>query len=233
MRSSAAPNFLPRSGVQRFVNTVDDKLDEGEQARDTVNRAAPTLAQVSEPLTPQPRTRAAEAERDQALVARARHGDQHAFGALVERYGQPILSLCYASTLDAAGAEDLSQEIFVAAWRNLDRFRGESSFSTWLFALARNASIDRARRARRRPIVGLPDHHADLPVLDQDPGSAALEHVLAAARTLSLPLRQALLMRDLQGLSYEEIAALQNVPLGTVRSRIAAARAAVAEAVNR
>lgn len=194
---------------------------------------APTLASVAESHLDQRQLRAAEATRDRALVERALAGDEHAFAALVDRYGQPILSLCVASTLDAAEAEDLSQEIFVSAWRNLGRFRGESSFSTWLFALARNACIDRARRARRRPLVGLPEQAAEFAAFE--PGAASIDaaEVFTAARTLSLPLRQALLLRDLQGLSYEEIAALEDVPIGTVRSRIAAARAALAEALTR
>lgn len=206
-----------------------------ESAPDATATAAlaPTLARVAEPHTEQRALRAAEAERDRALVARALAGDEHAFGALVERYGQPILSLCVASTLDAAEAEDLSQEIFVSAWRNLGRFRGESNFSTWLFALARNACVDRARRARRRPLVGLPEHAAELAALEPSAAGIDAGEVFAAARGLSLPLRQALLLRDLQGLSYEEIADLEGVPVGTVRSRIAAARAALAEALTR
>lgn len=194
---------------------------------------APTLAGVAEPRAERRQLRLAEAERDRALVARALAGEEQAFARLVERYGQPILSLCFASTMDAAEAEDLSQEIFVAAWRNLSRFRGESRFSTWLFALARNACIDRARRSRRRPLVGLPEHASELAALEPGAGAVDAAEVFAAARTLSLPLRQALLLRDLQGLSYEEIAVLEDVPIGTVRSRIASARAALAEALRR
>ena len=206
-----------------------------ESAADETASAAlpPTLGGVADPQSGQLQLRATEAERDRALVARALAGEERAFAALVERYGQPILSLCFASTLDAAEAEDLSQEIFVAVWRNLGRFRGESSFSTWLFALARNACIDRSRRSRRRPLVGLPEHASELAVLE--PSAAAIDaaEVFAAARTLSLRLRQALLLRDVQGLSYEEIAVLEDIPVGTVRSRIAAARAALAEALKR
>src|SRR6266700_8205350 len=93
--------------------------------------AAPTLVRVQESGPDLGlRSRAAEAEADRLLVERARAGDEQAFGALVARYGQPVLSLCYASTLDASEAEDLSQEVFLSAWRNLKRFRGESAFST-------------------------------------------------------------------------------------------------------
>lgn len=193
--------------------------------------AGPRLAAVPESdLDLTAGARKAEARADRALVERARLGDEAAFGALVARYGQPILSLCYSSTLDAGEAEDLSREIFVAAWRHLKRFRGESAFSTWLFALARNVCVDRARRARRRAEPLQTEELVDLRASGAPAG--LVEEIFAAARALSLPLRQALLLRDVQGLSYEEIAALQSVPVGTVRSRIAAARTAVARAVS-
>src|SRR6266516_6244349 len=110
---------------------------------------APTLDQVHG--DPSLRNRGPERADERLTVERAQAGDEHAFAALVERYGQPLLSLCYASTLDAAEAEDLAQEVFVSAWRGLARFRGESAFSTWLFGIARNACIDRARRVAVRP----------------------------------------------------------------------------------
>lgn len=221
------PNFAACWCVRLFVSEVARSSQAGALA------VAPTLVLVGEPEAGQvAAARAAEAERDHGLVARARRGDEQAFALLVARYGQPILSICVASTVDAAEAEDLSQEIFVAAWRHLGRFRGESSFSTWLFALARNACIDRARRARRGPLVGLPDDYADRSAYDHPAAAGSAREVFAAAAELSLPLRQALLLRDVQGLSYEEIAVLQDVPLGTVRSRIAAARAMVAEAIR-
>jgi|SRR6266545_5328004 len=170
---------------------------------------------------------------EDSAVERARLGDERAFALLVERYGQPILSLCLASTVNPGDAEELAQEIFLSAWRGLGRFRGDSTFSTWLFALARNACVDRARRAAVRPRLAGSGEASDV-------GEEALDEavrqtagaILGAAATLSLPLRQALLLRDVQGLSYEEIAHLQGVPLGTVRSRIAAARATVAKEVE-
>ena len=157
---------------------------------------------------------------DPQLVARAQAGDEHAFAELVDRYGGAVISLCYASTLNAAESEDLAQDVFVAAWRGLPRFRGASTFSTWLFALARNACVDQARRRAVRPRLA-----------EEAPRETA-RAILSAAAELSLPLRQALLLRDLQGLSYEEIARAQGVPVGTVRSRLSAARAAVVKRVS-
>jgi len=177
------------------------------------------------------RRRRRSSRSDPQLVERAQAGDERAFAELVDRYGGAVVSLCYASTLNVAESEDLSQEVFMAAWRGLPRFRGASAFSTWLFALARNACVDQARRRAVRPqLVDDREHAAD--VVDEAPRETA-RAILAAAAELSLPLRQALLLRDVQGLSYEEIARVQDVPLGTVRSRLSAARAAVVERVSR
>ena len=167
---------------------------------------------------------------ERQIVERAQAGDGAAFAQLVERYSSPILSICYASVLNPTDAEDLAQDVFLAAWRSLRTFRGEAAFSTWLFALARNRCIDRSRRQRVRPQLVAEDEQAPQAhyVVDEDAPRLA-NAVLQAAKTLSVPLRQALLLRDIQGLSYEEIADLQDVPVGTVRSRIAAARASVAE----
>jgi RNA polymerase sigma-70 factor, ECF subfamily len=176
------------------------------------------------------RTRRRSSRSDPQLVERAQAGDERAFAELVDRYGGAVVSLCYASTLNAAESEDLSQEVFMAAWRGLPRFRGASAFSTWLFALARNACIDQARRRAVRPRL-VDDRESAADVVDEAPRETA-RAILAAAAELSLPLRQALLLRDVQGLSYEEIARVQDVPLGTVRSRLSAARAAVVERVS-
>jgi RNA polymerase sigma-70 factor, ECF subfamily len=170
---------------------------------------------------------AAPARDDDLLARRASGGDRQAFAQLMERYGPPVLSLCYASSLDRHVAEELAQDVFLAAWRGLPRFRGGSSFATWLFAIARNACVDRARRRSARPrTTPLEDYHQlEAPA---PPGGDA-RRALEAAAELSAPLREALLLRDVQGLSYDEIAQLQGVPVGTVRSRLAAARGAVAD----
>lgn len=167
-------------------------------------------------------------------LARAQSGDEQAFAQLVRRYGQPVLSLCYASVLNPADAEDLAQDVFFAAWRGLRRFRRDSAFATWLFALARNRCIDHSRRARLRPrLLGEGESEATVRAAELDHSARrTAAAILDAAALLPLPLRQALLLRDVQGLSYQEIAELQAVPVGTVRSRIATARASVSSRVT-
>jgi RNA polymerase sigma-70 factor (ECF subfamily) len=144
-----------------------------------------------------------------------------------------VLSLAYASTLSRMDAEDVAQETFLVAWRGLARFRGDAAFSTWLYGLARSRCADKARRAGARPQLAA---HAEADAIQAAPGDAAGRKtalaILAAAGRLATPQRQAVLMRDVQGLSYDEIAEVQDVPVGTVRSRIAAARRSIADEVG-
>jgi RNA polymerase sigma-70 factor (ECF subfamily) len=172
----------------------------------------------------------AVADRDRRLVADARAGNVDAFAELVERYGPPVHALCAASTLDHAEAEDLVQDVFTAAWQGLPRFRGTAAFSTWLFAIARNACVDRSRRRAARPAAVPLEAAERLTAAGPDPRRA---DVLAAAARLPLPLRRAVLLRDLHGLAYEEIAELEGIPLGTVRSRIAEGRRRLAGELDR
>lgn len=192
-----------------------------------------TLEQVMGRRVEPAATGQAASSDEKRVVERAQQGDPDAFAELVRRYGQPVLSLCYSSVLNHGDAEDLAQDVFLAAWRGLRRFRGQSAFSTWLFALARNRCIDASRRSAVRPRTTIHDPDAAEASYEVDPASArTTAAIFAAAAELSLPLRQALLLRDVQGLSYEEISTLQDTPVGTVRSRIAAARTTVAKAVS-
>ena len=169
---------------------------------------------------------------ERVLVTLARDGDVEAFARLVERYGAMVKSLAYASTLDASEAEDLCQEVFLAAWRGLAQFRGEAAFSTWLYRLAQNRCTDRARRCAVRPRLPLTPPADEAGASRGDADIHGARAVLEAAGRLPVEFRQAVLMRDIQGLSYEEIAAIQGVPVGTVRSRIANGRSAIAAAVS-
>ena len=171
---------------------------------------------------------------EQRTVERARNGDPHAFRVIVERYGAAVHALCCASTLRREDGEELAQEVFLSAWRSLARFRGDAAFSTWLFSIARNACVDHARRVAVRPQVA-PEADLDQLVGSDAPreATATARAILVACRTLPVEKRQALLLRDLYGLAYDEIADAQGVPVGTVRSRISDARNHVASKVSR
>jgi len=197
----------------------------GQQSPRTLEGMSPAETAPASPLQ--------GGEPDTVLVARARQGDETAFSGLVDRYGAMVMSLAYASTLNESDAEDVAQETFLSAWRGLAGFRGDASFSTWLYGLARSRCVDRARRAAVRPasaeVLPSEDKGADRGTSDTRAMATA---ILAAAAQLPLPQRQAVLMRDVQGLSYDEIAALQDVRVGTVRSRIAAGRWLIAQRVG-
>jgi RNA polymerase sigma-70 factor (ECF subfamily) len=180
------------------------------------------------------RPAALSGERD--LVEWARRGDEQAFADLVDRYGPMVLSLAFASTLDHQEAEEVAQETFLSAWRGLGSFRQDAAFSTWLYGLARSRCTDRARRHAvrfRLPLRRQPAETVGEPASSSESARNTARAILRAAARLPLTQRQAVLMRDVQGLSYEEIAAMQDVPIGTVRSRIASGRAAIADEVGR
>jgi RNA polymerase sigma-70 factor (ECF subfamily) len=163
--------------------------------------------------------------REDLLIARSRGGDTRAFDLLVEKYQDRVYDLAYRITGHHADAQDAAQEAFVKAYLALHTFRGAAAFSTWLHRIAVNAAHD---AIRRRPPAG-PDPIA-VAGATADPLGDRAEHVEARGRILraiaALPLEQrvAVVLRDLQGWSYEEIAAIAEIPVGTVRSRLARGR---------
>lgn len=173
---------------------------------------------------------------EQELVTRAKAGDDEAFAQLMRDNEKRIYNLTLRMTGDPEDAMDLSQETFLNAWRGLKFFKGDSAFSTWVYRLASNACIDHLRRKKRRQDISAPmpvdeedDSPPDIPDERFQPERELERQELRRAVTqgleeLSDEHRQILVMREINGLSYQEIADVLDLETGTVKSRIARAR---------
>jgi RNA polymerase sigma-70 factor, ECF subfamily len=178
---------------------------------------------------------------DADLLPGCRGGDEAAWRALVERYTRKVFGLAYRFTGKADEAEDLTQEVFVKVYQTLHRYReADGPFGAWLMAVARNHAIDHYRRGRQERLRRTEDPLVleTAPADDEHP-IAGIERaerarlVHTGLRALPPDLRAPLVMCDLQGLSYDEIAAALQVPLGTVKSRINRARLELAKRLLR
>ncbi len=174
------------------------------------------------------------ADPDRALVTQAAAGDQDAFDELVRRHRLRVFNLARVLVGDDGEAEDLAQETFVRVWRALGRFRGESTFRTWLYRVALNViHTHLARKARWRSVWGWwPEAAPEAPPAEPQAGLAGLDTDLArrdlidrALASLPTDLRVAVTLRDVEGLEYREIAEALGIPVGTVMSRIFRGRA--------
>lgn len=169
-------------------------------------------------------------------MASAQGGDRQAIDLLLRRHGDALHGLCRRITGNDADAADATQEAMIAIVRGLDRFDGRSAFSTWAYRVATNACLDELRRRRRRPE---PTDDQALDVLRTEVGRAGNNRTMdgvgdrididAALGELSPEFRAAVVLRDLLGLEYAEISDALGIPAGTVRSRIARGRAALAD----
>ena len=184
-----------------------------------------------------------EQELDEQLVLRAQQGDSRAFDLLVRKYQHKIIQLCSRLVGDGDAA-DVAQEAFIKAFRALKGFRGQSAFYTWLYRIAINTSKNHLVARKRRPamqdidvqdaeLYGHTEHLSDV----ETPEASALTEeikgkVVDVICALPDDLRQAITLREFEGLSYEEIAEAMDCPIGTVRSRIFRARAAIDEVVR-
>lgn len=183
-----------------------------------------------------------EREADQQLVERAQRGDKHAFELLVHKYQRKLARLLSRFIRDPAEIEDVTQEAFIKAYRALPSFRGDSAFYTWLYRIgintAKNFLVAQGRRAPTTTAVDSEEaesfEESDLLKDVNTPEAELLTKEIAqtvneAMSSLPEDLRQAIALREIEGLSYEEIAEIMNCPIGTVRSRIFRAREAIAE----
>ena len=181
---------------------------------------------------------------DKKLVERVQKGDKGAFDLLVLKYQHKIVNLIMRYVRDPELALDIAQEAFIKAYRALPRFRGDSAFYTWMYRIAVNTAKNHLAAQRRRPMdVELDlqdpeqyDLHAKLKETDTPEGVALSnelqETVERAIAALPEDLRTAIILRELEGMSYEEIAETMECPVGTVRSRIFRARDAIGKKIG-
>ena len=181
---------------------------------------------------------------DKKLVKRVQKGDKGAFDLLVLKYQHKIVNLVMRYVRDPELALDITQEAFIKAYRALPRFRGDSAFYTWMYRIAVNTAKNHLAAQRRRPLdVELDlqdpeqyDLHAKLRDTDTPEGvtlgKELKETIERAIAGLPEDLRTAIILRELEGMSYEEIAQTMECPVGTVRSRIFRARDAIAKKVG-
>jgi len=172
----------------------------------------------------------AGADPDRALVDQARQGDLDAFSELVRRYQHRLVGYLRLIVNHREDAEDVAQEAFLRAYRALGRFRGQSSFKTWLYQIATNAARTslakrpndpaRARRGDRNDRHDEAESKIVADPSDFEAGLLARDRVGHALAELPLEWREAVVLRDIEGLDYREIAELMNIPIGTVESRI-------------
>ncbi|ATJ82269.1 RNA polymerase sigma factor RpoE [Halomonas beimenensis] len=178
-------------------------------------------------------------ETDQQLVERAQKGDTRAFDLLVKKYQHKIIGLIGRYVHDQAEVQDVAQEAFIKAYRALGKFRAESAFYTWMYRIAINTAKNHLVSKGRRPpgsdldIVDaeVVDHSGRLADIETPEAAIARDQLQAAVfeaiEALPDDLRTAITLRELDGLSYEDIANIMDCPVGTVRSRIFRAREAV------
>ena len=205
--------------------------DESMKSRDTEDIDAAEPAGAAE-------------QSDLELVRRAQRNERGAFDLLVLKYQHKVVKLVARLLRDPAEAEDVAQEAFVKAYRALGSFRGDSAFYTWLYRIAVNTARNAIASRQRRPL----DYEAELSESEQSNLASRLRHmdtpeatvlseeirltVNQAIEQLPEDLRTAIVLREVEGLSYEEIAAAMDCPVGTVRSRIFRAREAIDRALK-
>lgn len=212
------------------MSPTDERPDAGLPTADLQGVAAPVL----------------NVDVDAPLVQRVQRGDQKAFEMLVVKYRRRIERLIARMLRDTDLVEDVAQETFIRAYKALPNFRGESAFYTWLYRIAVNTAKKAMMQLKRDPVIteaamsnGNDDDDEGLRLDHEMTDGETPESVLAtrqignavnlAIEALSEDLRQAITLREIEGLSYEEIAEMMNCPIGTVRSRIFRARESIAQ----
>lgn len=186
--------------------------------------------------------RAEEPALDVSTLRKCRQRDAEAFAVLVDRYQVRVFGYVRRMVGTIEDAEDISQEVFVRAFQGIDRFDGRASITTWLFRIANNLCIDRQRRLKRRPVEtslesSVDSTHRALEDARWDPEGHAIvgelgECIERAVAEMSEKLKTVLLLHDKEELSYEQIADIMSVPVGTVKSRLFLARGQLQRALR-
>ena len=198
-------------------------------------------------------TQAAAPDADAALVDLARGGDKHAFDMLVIKYQRRIERLLGRMVRDTDSIQDITQEAFIRAWRAIGNFRGDAQFYTWLYRIAVNSAKKHLMDLKRNPVINesslrgahdeddetsFADHPLNNRSIDSETPESAYaakeiaQAVNSAMDALPEELRQAITLREIEGLSYEEISTMMDCPIGTVRSRIFRAREAISARIK-
>ncbi len=161
---------------------------------------------------------------DEWLVRRSKAGDREAFGQIVSRHQSAVYRVVRGILGDPAESEDVAQEVFLKAYAKLARFRGESSLFTWLYRIAVNEALRARRRRTPLPIEAAPEAEVPPPEPESDEEAPTLRTLQRLLARLPDDHRVIVTLRDLEGLSYQEVAETLEVPIGTVESRLFRAR---------
>jgi RNA polymerase sigma-70 factor (ECF subfamily) len=171
---------------------------------------------------------------DEELIARFQNGDSYAFDQLVRRYKDPLLNFIFRFIGDLNESEDIVQDTFYRVYKNKHYYKEVAKFSTWIYTIAGNLAKTELRKRKRRKIFSInketqSEKEFELPDPERDPeeevnSTLTEKHIYKAIRNLPPKFRQVIILRDVQGFSYEEISSIIKVPLGTVKSRVNRAR---------
>ena len=185
---------------------------------------------------------------DKEIISRCKQGDTDAFGQLVDRYQQRVYNIAFRMTNNHEDALDLAQESFLRVYRALASYKGESAFGTWVFRIASNVCLDELRKKKRQPLIALstdalmPGEEGDYPIeIAAGEGHSPEQQLLRgemrreitqALGQVSEEHRLVLVLRDIEGYSYDEIAEMVGVNVGTIKSRLNRARLALREVLT-
>jgi RNA polymerase sigma-70 factor (ECF subfamily) len=170
-------------------------------------------------------------EPEPETIGRAQRGDLHAFESLVRAYQGDVWRFAYHLTRNASMAEDVAQEAFLRAYRGIGSYRGTARFSSWLLRIVRNCAVDAYRKTRRETVTADQDraNREERSSFEEPPDSEERARINDAIRKLPMSLREPFVVIEILGFTYEEASTILNTRLGTIKSRMHRARAALME----